>query len=68
MSVHVVMLPDVLCPGIGWAEFKETYSLLIFSEPVFLLPESLRIFDLKGTSAVPAFKEQESEALRHEAT
>lgn len=64
MNLHVLMLSDFLYPGIGWVEFKETYSQSLFS----LLPEIQRIFYLEGTLAGPDFIEEEREALRHEAT
>lgn len=35
INLHVIMLPDSLYSRIGWVEFKETHSLLSFSEPIF---------------------------------
>lgn len=48
INLPVFVLPGFLYPGIGWVELKGTYSLLSFSEPVFLLPEIQRILTWKG--------------------
>lgn len=68
INLHVIMLPDSLYSRIGWEEFKETHSLLSFSEPIFPVAWHSENFLPGRTLVGPDFIERESEALRHEAT
>lgn len=68
INLHVIMLPGSLYSRISWVEFKETCSLLSFSEPIFPIAWNSENFYLEGTLEGPDFIESESEAVRCEAT
>lgn len=69
MNLHIFMFPHFLYPQIGQVIFKETYSLLNFSKPVFPVAcNSENFWPGRDLSAGPDITEKDCEAVRDEVT